>query len=72
MSRHQAKILIIDDDPTILKAAKLFLKQKFTYVHTLETVDELAKVITDINFDLVLMPQKWIFLFSLMSVMLRT
>ena len=34
MDKTEAKVLIIDDDRDVLLAAKLFLKQHFTTVHT--------------------------------------
>ena len=34
MSKIEAKIMIVDDDVDVLLAARLFLKQHFTIVHT--------------------------------------
>ncbi|MDW3192307.1 MAG: sigma-54 dependent transcriptional regulator [Cytophagales bacterium] len=53
--KENAKLLVLDDDEAVLASAKMFLKQKFTYVHTLSNPDQLNKVLSDIEFDLLLL-----------------
>ncbi len=53
--KENAKLLVLDDDEAVLASAKMFLKQKFTYVHTLSNPDHLDKVMSDIQFDLLLL-----------------
>lgn len=53
--KENAKLLVLDDDDAVLASAKMFLKQKFTYVHTLNNPDQLNKVLSDIQFDLLLL-----------------
>ena len=53
--KENAKLLVLDDDEAVLASAKMFLKQKFTYVHTLNDPRQLNKVLSDIRFDLLLL-----------------
>lgn len=53
--KENAKLLVLDDDDAVLASAKMFLKQKFTYVHTLNNPEQLNKVLSDIQFDLLLL-----------------
>lgn len=53
--KEEANILIIDDDEAVLTTARLFLKQKFSYVHGLSSPEHLEKVMGDVPFDLVLL-----------------
>lgn len=59
LMKEEAKILIIDDDPAVLATAKLLLKQLFTYVHTLESPDNLYKILEEIDFDIILLDMNY-------------
>ena len=51
MSKIDAKLLIVDDDQDVLLAAKLFLKQHFTIVHTEKTPENIPNLINNENYD---------------------
>lgn len=53
--KENANLLILDDDEAVLASAKMFLKQKFSYVHTISNADQLDKIMSDIQFDLLLL-----------------
>lgn len=53
--KENARLLVLDDDEAVLASAKMFLKQKFSYVHTLNNPEQLNKVLSDIQFDLLLL-----------------
>jgi DNA-binding NtrC family response regulator len=55
MSKIEAKILIVDDDQDILLAAKLFLKQHFTIVHTEREPDNIPNLLAVENYDVILL-----------------
>lgn len=55
MSKIEAKILIVDDDQDVLLAAKLFLKQHFTIVHTEREPDNLPHLLSAENYDVILL-----------------
>lgn len=55
MSKIEAKILIVDDDQDVLLAAKLFLKQHFTIVHTEKEPDKLPNLLAVENYDVILL-----------------
>lgn len=55
MSKIEAKILIIDDDTDVLLAAKLFLKQHFTVVHTEKNPENIPALMKGENYDLILL-----------------
>lgn len=55
MSKIEAKILIVDDDQDVLLAAKLFLKQHFTIVHTEIEPDKLPNLLAVENYDVILL-----------------
>jgi len=55
MSKIEAKILIVDDDQDVLLAAKLFLKQHFTIVHTEREPDKLPNLLAAENYDVILL-----------------
>lgn len=55
MSKIVAKILIVDDDQDVLLAAKLFLKQHFTIVHTEMEPDKLPNLLAVENYDVILL-----------------
>ncbi len=54
-AKENARLLVLDDDDAVLASAKMFLKQKFSYVHTLNHPEQLNKVLSDIQFDLLLL-----------------
>lgn len=55
MSKLEAKILIVDDDQDVLLAAKLFLKQHFTIIHTEKDPENLPTLLKAENYDLILL-----------------
>lgn len=55
MSKIEAKILIVDDDTDVLLAAKLFLKQHFTIVHTEKSPENISSLLKNENYDLILL-----------------
>jgi len=55
MSKIEARILIVDDDQDVLLAAKLFLKQHFTIVHTEREPDKLPNLLAVENYDVILL-----------------
>lgn len=55
MSKMEAKILIIDDDRDVLLAAKLFLKQHFSIVHTEENPENIPALMQNETYDLILL-----------------
>jgi DNA-binding NtrC family response regulator len=54
-SKIEAKILIIDDDQDVLLAAKLFLKQHFSIVHTEKEPENIPNLLTFENYDVILL-----------------
>ena len=55
MSKSEAKILIIDDDKDVLLAAKLFLRQYFTVVHTENNPAHIPDLMRNENYDIFLL-----------------
>jgi len=55
MSKMEAKILIIDDDRDVLLAAKLFLKQHFSIVHTEENPENIPDLMHNETYDVILL-----------------
>ncbi|HAG16412.1 MAG TPA: sigma-54-dependent Fis family transcriptional regulator [Bacteroidales bacterium] len=51
----EAKILIVDDDKDVLLAAKLFLSQQFTSVHTESDPNKLPDFMRSENYDVILL-----------------
>ncbi|HML85601.1 MAG TPA: response regulator, partial [Bacteroidales bacterium] len=55
MDKTDAKVLIIDDDRDVLLAAKLFLKQHFTTVHTEPDPQNITALLKNENYDIILL-----------------
>ena len=55
MSKMEAKVLIIDDDKDVLLAAKLFLKQHISIVHTEEHPENIPDLMQNENYDVILL-----------------
>jgi DNA-binding NtrC family response regulator len=55
MSKLEAKILIVDDDQDVLLAAKLFLKQHFSIVHTEKDPENIPNLLAVENYDVILL-----------------
>jgi len=55
MSKMEAKILIIDDDRDVLLAAKLFLKQHLSIVHTEENPENISDLMHNETYDVILL-----------------
>jgi len=55
MQKTDAKILVIDDDKDILLAAKLFLRQHFTIVHTENNPSHIPDLMRNENYDIFLL-----------------
>ncbi|MCK5776429.1 MAG: response regulator, partial [Bacteroidales bacterium] len=55
MQKANAKILVIDDDKDILLAAKLFLRQHFTIVHTEHNPNQIPDLMRNENYDIFLL-----------------
>jgi DNA-binding NtrC family response regulator len=53
--KTEAKILIVDDDKDVLLAAKLFLSQYFTSVHTEAVPDRIPELMSSDNYDIILL-----------------
>ncbi len=51
----EAKVLIIDDDRDVLLAAKLFLKQHISIVHTEENPENIPDLMQNENYDVILL-----------------
>ncbi|MBN3035748.1 MAG: sigma-54-dependent Fis family transcriptional regulator [Bacteroidales bacterium] len=55
MEKTDAKILIVDDDQDVLMAAKLFLKQHFTIVHTDKDPENIPFLMKNESYDVILL-----------------
>lgn len=55
MSKINAKLLIVDDDPDILLAAKMYLRQHISIVHTEKKPQNIPDTIRNDNYDLILL-----------------
>jgi DNA-binding NtrC family response regulator len=55
MSKAKGKILIIDDDEDVLQAARLFLKQHITIVHTEKNPELITALLQHENYDVILL-----------------
>ena len=59
MSKFQATILIIDDDPDILTTARVVLRQKFTHVITEGNPEKIKSLFTEATYDVVLLDMNY-------------
>ena len=55
MSKKFGKILVVDDDEDVLHAARLFLKQHVSQVHTEKDPDQIPSLIKNENYDVILL-----------------
>jgi DNA-binding NtrC family response regulator len=55
MNKIEARILIVDDDQDVLLAARLFLKQHFSVVHTEKNPENIPAVLKNESYDLILL-----------------
>lgn len=55
MNKMDAKILIVDDDQDVLLAARLFLKQHFTTIHTEKKPENIPALLRGESYDLILL-----------------
>lgn len=55
MSQNQPRILIIDDDPDVLLAARLLLKRRYPQIHTENDPYRLNTILKKDHYDLVLL-----------------
>ncbi len=55
MAKLEAKVLIVDDDPDILVAARLFLKRHIQSVHTEQNPKNIPQLMQNDNYDLILL-----------------
>lgn len=55
MSKHEASILIIDDDLDVLLAARLFLRQHFNVVHTEKNPENIVSFMKRATYDVILL-----------------
>ena len=52
---HEPKILIVDDDPTLCKSLKVFLRDKYSDIVTAFSGREAIELLTSDTFDLILL-----------------
>ena len=55
MDKIDARLLVVDDDQDVLLAAKLFLKQHFTIVHTEKDPENIKNLLANENYDVILL-----------------
>jgi two-component system, NtrC family, response regulator HydG len=55
MSKINARLLIVDDDADILLAAKMFLRQHISIVHTEKNPQNIPNIIKNENYDIILL-----------------
>ena len=55
MDKIDARLLVVDDDQDVLLAAKLFLKQHFTIVHTEKEPENISILLSNENYDVILL-----------------
>ena len=59
MKKREANILVIDDDDDVLISAKLFLKQEYTEIITLNDPREINKLVSTMDLDLILLDMNY-------------
>ncbi|MCC5930413.1 MAG: response regulator [Cyclobacteriaceae bacterium] len=59
MSGNDAKILLIDDDPDVLLAARLILKKHFSDITALTSPDDLQALLKKVQFDVALLDMNY-------------
>ena len=55
MTKTEASILIVDDDPAIRTAARMFLKQMFKLVITCSKPEQVPGMMKETRFDVILL-----------------
>ena len=55
MSVQTGKILVVDDDEDVLQAARLYLKQHITEIHTEKDPQNIPSLLANTNYDLILL-----------------
>ena len=55
MQKEDASILIVDDDPAICKAARMFLKQLFSQIVTERDPSKVTGLMAEVRFDVILL-----------------
>ena len=55
MKKESGKILVVDDDVNVLKSLKLILDNVFEFIETLKSPNTLNQVLTNSNFDVILL-----------------
>ena len=59
MKKHNANILIVDDDADVLHTAKMFLKQEFTSIQTCQNPTDINDIMLKGNIDIVLLDMNY-------------
>ena len=55
METNDSKILIVDDNPSVLNSLKLYLKHKFAEVKTITNPNQIPELVRTGNFDVILL-----------------
>ena len=55
MTKNTGKILIVDDNEDLLLAARLFLKQHFSLIHTEQNPEKIPALLQNESYDVVLL-----------------
>src|SRR5688572_13896692 len=55
MQKIPAKILVVDDDPDVLTAARVVLRQRYDYVQTEENPNRIISILKQSAFDVILL-----------------
>jgi two-component system response regulator HydG len=58
-TKQSGKILIIDDNPDVLIAAKIVLKKQFSSIHTEPNPEQLSEILETHNFDVILLDMNY-------------
>ncbi|MGD9162576.1 MAG: sigma-54 dependent transcriptional regulator [Desulfobacteraceae bacterium] len=59
MSEKIGKILVVDDDEDVLKAARLFLKKHVTSIHTEQNPENIPSLIANNDYDVILLDMNY-------------